>query len=448
MIAQLVGMKASYARLTLGFILGSLGAVCVVGFQNCSAVSFATAAPVASVSGVPVDDPPPEATPPPEINEVIRSLQPSLAVRGIGCVHCHAQVTSTVITDFGFGSPYYFGAQGQWNNGSPYGDHGQNLSTLALNADQKFVIPKNAMVPAAVSNSVAGVSTINDYVKKAFASGSAGTRAASVQETDSIYIGAPTDQDLETSFALASGVRQKYVPAKGTSASALSGITDQGTYFSAVGNVTCNGDLVLRGPLYIKNLNLTTETGCRLYVIGSVFAYGAITYATDVATRNLQISSSRSISLGLGSAKKAGDFCDKTSASRWYTSQSDSSYSRASSLLTFFKDVWTVPNTKLRNGIDPQVYGQSIVDEAHAIEAGVGTLYDASCLPEGRSVAFERVLLNAPLVYSRYSGNVDGTIIAEVALMSIGSFKFSYDPVFNSVNVLPYIARGSILDVK
>ncbi|NJL24185.1 MAG: hypothetical protein HC902_02715, partial [Calothrix sp. SM1_5_4] len=95
-----------------------------------------------------------------------------------------------------------------------------------------------------------------------------------------------------------------------------------------------------------------------------------------------------------------------------------------------------------------KAFGQSVLNEAAVIASGEGTLYDASCLPEGRAVSYERILLNAPMVYSRYSGDVRGTVIAEFALMSIGNFKFSFDSVFNSVNVLPYLTRGKLLDVQ
>jgi len=32
-----------------------------------------------------------------------------MAVRGMACIACHAKITSTVITDFGFGDAFFFG---------------------------------------------------------------------------------------------------------------------------------------------------------------------------------------------------------------------------------------------------------------------------------------------------------------------------------------------------
>ncbi len=415
--------------LTLTLITAAL----LGGFQNCSNVQF-----------MKLDD---SAVKSADTNEIIRSLQPSLAVRGIGCISCHAQVASTVISDFGYGSSYFMGQQrasGSWNSGTPYGDHGNSMSQMKMSADQKMIVPKVA-VTSEVSNAT-GSTTLAAYVSMQFAQSQAvSTQQVEVKEVDSVYIGAPTDDALIAAFKLLPNERFKFMKHKGGVAN-LSGLIDEGTYFSTSGTLVCEGDLVVRGPLYLNHLKLQTVEGCRLYVIGSVFIYGGIEYANTDATRNLQISSSRAIALGLGSEKKAGAHCD--TSSRWAKNTSDPSYSSASSLTTFFTDIWTTSNSYLRSGVDPLANGRNILDEARLIEAKTGPLYDASCASEGREIAFERILLNAPLVFSRYSAGVRGTIIAEYALMSIGSFKFEYDPVFNGVNVLPYLDRASILDVK
>jgi hypothetical protein len=45
----------------------------------------------------------------------IQSLKPALAIRGMGCIQCHAKVDSNIITDFGYGSAYYFNKNlGRW----------------------------------------------------------------------------------------------------------------------------------------------------------------------------------------------------------------------------------------------------------------------------------------------------------------------------------------------
>jgi hypothetical protein len=81
-------------------------------------------------------------------------------------------------------------------------------------------------------------------------------------------------------------------------------------------------------------------------------------------------------------------------------------------------------------------------------------LQDASILngtppaqPEGvkekrRTINFTRLLLNAPIVQSRYLGTISGVIVAEYVLPSLGSFQFQYDPVFNNVDAFPALKDG------
>ncbi len=73
---------------------------------------------------------------------------------------------------------------------------------------------------------------------------------------------------------------------------------------------------------------------------------------------------------------------------------------------------------------------------------------DASCRPDGRSVSFERILLNAPIVQSRYQGRFSGTIIAEYTLMSLNTFVFAYDTTFDNVTILPFLDSKTYLDVQ
>jgi hypothetical protein len=55
------------------------------------------------------------------------------------------------------------------------------------------------------------------------------------------------------------------------------------------------------------------------------------------------------------------------------------------------------------------------------------------------AINFEHLLLNAPVIHSRYLGAFQGVIVAEVAIFSLGEFVFNYDDVFAdpSVPILP-----------
>jgi len=224
---------------------------------------------------------------------------------------------------------------------------------------------------------------------------------------------------------------------------ALSGLVDKSKYFKNEGTLNCEGDLALRGPVYFENLKVNSTSGCRIYVIGSVFIYGAISHLNPSETSNLQIASTKSISLGLGLTKKNDAFCEPNS--RYAT---DPSGYNVSSLKNRYVTFWTVPSYLTRSVTDAKDNGNSILSESALIEQGEGTLWDASCRPEGRNVGFERLLLNAPAIHSRYEGNVVGTVIAEYAIMSLGEFKFKYDQVFDRTPILPMLKHEVYLDIQ
>lgn len=378
------------------------------------------------------------------VGNTLSALEPALAVRGMGCIQCHAQVASNIVTDFGYKNDYYFGqkpATTWWKSGGVYGDHGNSFNTIAMPADKSVIVPKAAL-PAYIATAT-NLSTLGDYIKNQLSlSATASTRGAKVLEKGTVYIGAPTDADISNAFKLASSERMKYFK-DSDRAVELSGLQDQGTFFQNSGTLNCEGDLALRGPLLLDNLQINSKTGCRLYVMGSVFMYGPITYLNNDSERNLQITSTKSISLGLGDAKKSGTFCEPDGRFA-----KDTANYGTSSLVNRYSSFWTVPGNFVRQSADPKAYGASVVAEAAVIQAKAGTLYDAACRSEGRNISFERILLNAPNVHSRYEGNVSGTIIAEFSIMSLGMFKFSFDPVFNQVPVFPFLDKKTYLDVQ
>jgi hypothetical protein len=100
------------------------------------------------------------------------------------------------------------------------------------------------------------------------------------------------------------------------------------------------------------------------------------------------------------------------------------------------------------NALSEQVQSQNdkIINEAGLIQG----LKDATDYPvdASRKVVFKRILLNAPQIHSRYLGDFDGVIIAEMALMSLGQFHYKFDPVFSSAPVLPMLQPSDYLNVE
>ncbi|MFN8944254.1 MAG: hypothetical protein ACK5WZ_06485, partial [Pseudobdellovibrionaceae bacterium] len=377
------------------------------------------------------------------VGNTLSHIEPALAIRAMGCIQCHAKVESNILTDFGYGNNYFAGQNSgslTMFSGSIYGDHANSFRTMDM-AQDKSVYVQKALLPITAENSA---TSLAQYLRSEFSnSTNARTRMVQVVEKNSLYIGAPTGADLVTAFQLGGKETLKYFKDNDTSPP-LSGLIIRKNFVHNKGTVYCEGDVVLRGPLYFDNLKLSSRTGCRIYVIGSVFIFGPVNYIDKQRETNLQITSTKSISLGLGLVYKDGIPCEPEGN---YVPNKIDSYG-TSSLVNRYSSFWTVPGYFLRQSTNPKAFGDSVVGEAALIESALGPMYDASCRPETRNVSYEHLLLNAPMIHGRYKGSFTGTVIAEAAIMSLESFYFSFDPVFSQVPVLPFLKPSQFLEVK
>lgn len=397
------------------------------------------------------------------VGNPIYQFQPAIAARTPSCIGCHLKSSSNFITDFGLYGPgdykdFTFGG-GQFASGSPYGDHAGSLNTvLFMNAQAKVMVPK-ARLPAAVAES-SNLDTFAQYFKfrleevtsDAEKLANPYTSHTMVEEMNQIYIGAPTVDQLRANFSISVG-DQKFFKDNQASPQ-LKGIEKNGTLFQNSETVVCDGDLALDGNLLLRNLKIDSADGCRIYVTGSVFMYGAIEYINKTKDSNLQITSARGIFLGLGELMAANDEPCETEG--WYRDKwNNDDISRETFIQNYsstfkhrVKTLWTLPNTPLRLGKTISELGDEYLAELAAVEAKVGTLKDVTCSSAGRNISFERLLLNAPQIQSRYSGAFKGSIIGEYVLMSLTKFNFTFDPVFSSNAVLPMLEAETYLNVK
>lgn len=433
------------------------------------------------------------------VGSAINILKPALAIRASGCIMCHAEVHSNIVTDFGFGNDFYFGqnvhASFAWNDGSPYGDHDAFLnygnghqgvgawarlkffSGLNSNHTAKIIVPR-----AAIPNgprSATGKSSLKGYLQhRLIASEYLATRSAQVEEKSNVYIGAPTSQRLQQVFLWGASdeVRGfKFFPHNHNSWS-LSGLNIGNNLpvqrlFSNDSALVCEGDLLIKGSLYLNRVRIRTRTGCRLYVTEDVLISGPIEYLTDVGAdyslRNLQITSSRAIIMGLGNLWRNGQHCeqDQSDSGYWgyYKNRLNWTAGMTASQRQQFEEniadsakyrlryFWGIPNFFLRQASNPSQLSEAIYS---SLRIRVPNLLDAACEPEQRNVRFERILLNAPLIHSRYAGGIRGSVIAEFALMPLGlsqnqsRFRFEFDPVFSRVDILPMLKDQDFLKVQ
>lgn len=381
-----------------------------------------------------------------DVGNPFRNLEPSLAVRGIGCASCHLKSTSKLITDFGFGNDFFFGKDAlTMTDKSPfaapfsfYSDHsGAGFKSATL---QEILVP-NAPLPfspakyltAADQVQQAAATTIPSYVKAV-----SGTAIVTVK--DQIYIGAPSAATLLSRANIGSSSTAYFK--NQDSSPELSGLTKVGPNYTA-STLTCDGDLVINGSLQLMNLVLTTNNGCRIHTTGPIFINGKITYVQHTASAtnntNLQLTSSIWINLGIG-LSHCESSANYPAVTAWYRDNASTS-----GLDPFSHRMQTyAAQTRAgrQDGAALKVIQQSLVN-----------FQDASCRTSisgepPREVHYERLLLNAPRIDSRYTGQFTGVIIAETVLMSLSSFSFSFDPVFSRVPILPLLLPSDYLVVK
>ncbi len=426
--------------------------------------------------------------------------QPALAMRAGGCITCHAEVHANVITDFGYQSPYYFGqnvsSSFAWNDGTAYGDHeafftypdgSQGIGSwtrlklfdgYSISNPGKIYIPQ-AELPKGPQSAIGGGSKLKDYVSHRLSHSTyPASQSAQIIEKKSIYIGAPTKARLLEAFAWSNSDQSKgYKFISDPNGWALSGLNtsyqrpSQNLFKNDTSVVVCEGDLLIDGGLLLNSAKIKTRTGCRLYVTGNVYIYGTIDLVTDsqndFSLKNIQISSSQAILMGLGSLWKQGSHCEQGQmdsgywgyyAQRDYWTQGLSPEQKqaydqgiADSAKYRLSYYWGIPNYNTRNGGDPKAYSEMIYSQ---MQAQIGQRYDSACEPEKRNVGYQRIILNAPVLHSRYAGVIRGSVIAEFPLMPLGlgdnqsRFRFEFDPVFEKVNVFPMLKEQDFLKVQ
>ena len=182
--------------------------------------------------------------------------------------------------------------------------------------------------------------------------------------------------------------------------------------------------------------------------MGSVFIEGGIKYANGNDSRNIQITASRLISMGLGQTRVNDRDCEAVGTHYALGANGNAPIPGFNSFKARFNTYVTTYSFVSRDDSDVNKIARDAIADYDLVGAGEGVILDGACRPEGRDVAFDRIFLNAPNVQSRYRGNVDGTVIAESSLMALGNFKFTFDGVFNNVPVLPFLDKTVYLDVR
>jgi len=383
-------------------------------------------------------------------NAAIAAYEPALAVRGAGCITCHATIRSSFITDFGYGDPYFFGDPGSGNkvgpfDGNIYGDFPAEpgkTGWLTAQFHDRIVVPE-APIHFNLKNSAGdGLKDRDPYRAALRAESLAGyIRAlenskespATVIENRKVFIGAPDVETLEARFEIkpSGSTDFKFIRTDRDASPNIEGIErdESGKYYTNTAEIRCDGDLFLRGILFLNNPAISTKDGCRIYVAGPIFLQGTVALKNMNSGRdksNLQLVSTEAVFMGVGQ-RKCSDPPD-----------GDPLKSR---LLLTPALPSIITRSAARRNISPQAFAQNIYSEAAQVP-----LEDSSCHDD--ALEFKRLLLNAPVVHSRYSGRFRGLVIAEFALFWQGKSSYEFDPIFKEVPVLPLLRDEDYLIVE
>lgn len=472
----------------------------VFTFQNCSKVNFTL--DNSAVDGINANGNGDSGRSSGEDAAVaIKTLKPVFAVRAMNCVACHGSFGASIVTDFGYGGPNFS------VNGNPFLPSSKGTERTAYNnvdagggiggwqsmtvAGGSIHVPKVSFSAQDSANlfglnAATTLAQVLQWNGGLYANGRSmvdGVTPAAGQsrvvEMSKIVIGYPSEAEI---LSLAPAIQSQTIGVTtiqlaGKPATQMSGFVADGSgkFIRNSGNVTCYGDVVVKGPLFLKNLNLVTDSnGCRLYVSQSVFIQGPITYINGGAS-NLQITSPRAITMGIsaermgaatsGSNVRVNDVPLTTAGGPWPR---------------FMRDLDTAydPSGGAINGVAMAKYFDNIVSDAKSIGSELldvgdkaytdnpiagreSVIYEdpsnenASVGGNRISLNYEGLLLNAPHIHSRYFGDFKGVIIAEVAMLARNPSskvfeQFLYDSRFDSIpvgSILPALSTP-IFDIR
>jgi hypothetical protein len=458
-------------------------------------------------------------------------LLPVLATRQPACISCHAKIHGDFITDVGYDSPFFMGSDSPANHpgDTHYGPlqskhfiHSTNTWRTASFMGDIYVPRVEVRIPdliAAYNHPNTGNEPINSILLEDLLLSNLfvdpnkdgqGSVVPIVQRTtnadpdtpglrgrikskDYIYIGAPTENEIR-SLSQSSSSRLilndvGLVVHKGDDGDFMSGLIarknskNRKIFLTHEEVLTCRGDLIVDGVLFLHNLKLDTDNaGCRIYSTGSVFIQGPITYVNQDKQpySNLQISSARAIVMGFASmgsrfGNDATGFITNGIREAITDTQEEifnqkiiSDRDRVEGLTDDagpFKVVFgLVPGSTAATSVGDLLgyttnmdryewegyMGRSVPDLSTCRVGGLGSakaFYDQGykCIIDHardnlkKSIDFNHLLLNAPKVHSRYHGKMQGVVIGEDVLFAVGNFEFHADPVLSKVPLLPLL---------
>lgn len=237
-----------------------------------------------------------------------------------------------------------------------------------------------------------------------------------------IKISPPTKNDI---LALKPAEKRFHSVTEPTAAGMAGLSYKNGVFYNNGSKIVCNGDYVLEGTLFLRGITVETSQSCRLYVSGTVFLDFAqtsssagrqgIQYLSSNSLANLQIASGSAVIIGMGKCTIEGRLGKGVGG--------------AGALNPVQSDFERIVSAGIGA---PQDLDNCIGDQENSIKSRVHV---------------DRLLLAAPVVHSRSTGNVVGTVIADSAMFSLGGFVFKPSDVLAQVSVLPLLSKLKLIEI-
>ncbi len=353
------------------------------------------------------------------IQRDIQKNEAVLAVRDMSCAFCHAQITSNVISDFAISTDetsaeqtfrkvmhqvnHEMGARGQ---PTIVGDFiVPKGEAPMIDRTSNCVFSSEAIANSSPKQKRSLIDSLVKCVQPVFAWGASSQKFVA---KDTVTINpVSSSQDI---IAIVGGSKLSSTGMALVGESKMSGISgSRQNGFTAAASVSCEGAVVIDGPVVLKDTTITTENGCRIYSTGSIFVFGNTKVTATSASANLQLMSPLFVGFDISSDNIAGRLKHPNNA-----------------------------KLKLSRGTTTDVASLIVAD---ATKLGI-TAYGGNS-----NVGYSRVLAAAPVVYSRHAGSFSGAIIAEHFIGKIGALSFTFDAVFKAGTtvVFPEIKRALVV---
>lgn len=403
-----------------------------------------------------------------DIKNDILTFKPAIAIKNTSCILCHSNIKGNIVTNMAFtstqrnfhgaaadgtgdymeiGGSYWTGiSNGSMAYGTSFIEGKIYVPQLILNTASRdyaramvgankpgnydSATPSstittvadylNAVLPHRTTSYINYLSTFSNPSGSFTKDARVNPRNISVRELRNVFIGYPSPNRI-TSFLDSLGTFKYYKWDDAVSYELSNFELRFGNYYGNIpGQVMdCDGDIFVDGPVYLKDLQLRTLTGCRIYATGTVFIEGpsgsakrlGFVFIDQQPTSNLQVTSSKGALMGMSVASIAA-----------------------------------------RKGHDAAYYGpllSSMDADVAKIKNSAGTnLLQDGADSGNRQVDFQGILINAPRVDSRYTGDFKGVVIAEHSIWSLGKFSYFYDNVFDSSPILPFFTPDVFFSVE